>query len=148
MRVPPYYTGIDGAELLEVAGEHRLEGVVSKLLDSLYRSGQCSRDWTKAVLRTIQEVVIGGWRTGKGRALGALIMGACDAQGRLRYVGVVGSGFTEAMLRQLRTRLAELAVPVRPFSDLVDATAAHCGAAARGAVRAARPVRARWRGGR
>jgi bifunctional non-homologous end joining protein LigD len=40
VRVPPYYTGIDGAELLEVAGEHRLKGVVSKLLDSPYRPGQ------------------------------------------------------------------------------------------------------------
>ncbi|MGP4100406.1 non-homologous end-joining DNA ligase [Nonomuraea sp. KM90] len=88
-----------------------LEGVVCKRMSSPYRPGRRSGEWTKVKnVRTV-EVVIGGWKPGGGRRsgmIGSLLLGAYDPHGRLRYVGHVGTGFTEAMLRDLGERLAPL----------------------------------------
>jgi bifunctional non-homologous end joining protein LigD len=48
-------------------------------------------------------------------------MGAYDRAGRLRYLGMVGTGFTEAALRRLGALLAPLAVAASPFDDVVPA---------------------------
>jgi len=45
-----------------------------------------------------QEVLVGGWRPGKGNRsgrIGGLLLGAHDSKSRLRYIGDVGTGFTE-----------------------------------------------------
>ncbi len=57
-----------------------------------------------------QEFVIGGWLPGKGRrseTIGALLLGVYEADGSLRYVGRVGSGFSERRARAPRARLLE-----------------------------------------
>jgi bifunctional non-homologous end joining protein LigD len=51
-----------------------------------------------------QSVVVGGWRPGKGRragGVGSLLVGVHDDAGRLVYVGHVGTGFTDAALREV-----------------------------------------------
>ncbi|MDQ4103051.1 MAG: non-homologous end-joining DNA ligase [Actinomycetota bacterium] len=122
VRVPPYLIDVDGHRLLEVARSHGLEGVVGKRLDSRYQPGRRSPDWTKTALWTTQEVVVGGWTTGQGNragTLGALLLGAYDSQGRLRYLGDVGTGFTDRMLEDLLERLATLRQPGSPFDEPV-----------------------------
>ncbi|MGH3901275.1 MAG: non-homologous end-joining DNA ligase [Pseudonocardiaceae bacterium] len=122
MRAPPYYPGMDGRQLLEVAREHRLEGVVGKRLSSRYEPGRRSSAWTKTALLATQEVIVGGWTTGEGRraaTLGALLLGAYDDVGRLRYLGDVGTGFTDRALDDLRDRLAALEQPGSPFDEPV-----------------------------
>jgi bifunctional non-homologous end joining protein LigD len=122
VRVPPHHTDVDGHQLLEVARRHGLEGVVGKRLDSRYEPGRRSPAWTKATLWTTHEVVVGGWTTGQGRraaTLGALLLGAYDDQGRLRYLGDVGTGFTDRMLDDLLQRLAALEQPRSPFDEPV-----------------------------
>ncbi len=122
VRVPPYHTGVDGWQLLGVAREHRLEGVVGKRLGSRYEPGRRSSTWTKTALLSTQEVIVGGWTTGEGRragTMGALLLGAHDGAGRLRYLGDVGTGFTERMLDDLRERLAALEQPDSPFDEPV-----------------------------
>ncbi|MGH3973301.1 MAG: non-homologous end-joining DNA ligase [Pseudonocardiaceae bacterium] len=122
VRVPPYHTEVDGWQLLGVAREHRLEGVVGKRLGSRYEPGRRSPAWTKTTLLSTQEVVVGGWTTGEGRragTMGALLVGAYDGGGRLRYLGHVGTGFTERMLADLRERLAALEQPDSPFDEPV-----------------------------
>jgi bifunctional non-homologous end joining protein LigD len=72
----------------------------------------------KIVLR--QEFVIGGWtveRGGEGSAVGALQVGYYDCDGRLRYAGAVGSGFTRATLDDLGRRLAVVRADGSPFAD-------------------------------
>lgn len=77
-----------------------------------------------------QEVVIGGWRPGKGRragTIGSLLLGVPSADG-LVYSGQVGTGFTDAMLRDLLGQLARLERKTSPFSPDVpraDARDAH-----------------------
>lgn len=122
IRVPPNYTDVNGAQLLEVARRHGLEGVVGKRLRSRYEPGRRSPSWIKTALLHTQEVVVGGWTTGQGRragTLGALLLGAHDEQGRLRYLGDVGTGFTEWMLGDLLARLTALAQPDSPFDEPV-----------------------------
>ncbi|MCA1695493.1 MAG: hypothetical protein LC749_12595 [Actinobacteria bacterium] len=50
--VPTSYTDVTGQELLDVARQHGLEGVVSKRLASVYRCGARSWDWRKTVVGT------------------------------------------------------------------------------------------------
>lgn len=47
--------------------------------------------------------------------LGAILVGAHDTAGELVYLGLVGSGFTEAGLLRLHDQLAELVVTHCPF---------------------------------
>ncbi len=120
--VPPSFIDVTGAQLLGVAGQHGLEGVVAKRRTSRYEPGRRSSAWVKTALLTTQEVLIGGWTAGEGRrsgTLGALLLGARDPAGRLRYLGNVGTGFTDAMLRSLLARLHPLRRPDSPFDDEV-----------------------------
>ena len=48
-------------------------------------------------------------------------MGAYDRAGRLRYLGMVGTGFTEAALRKLGALSSRWPWPLRPFDDVVPA---------------------------
>src|SRR5438105_1017796 len=70
------------------------------------------------------EVVIGGWLPGQGNRenrLGALLAGYYDDEGRLRYAGRVGTGFTDTELRRVAGLLAPLARETSPFADPVPA---------------------------
>ena len=116
-QTPPAFTGLTGAELLEVAGQQSLEGVVAKRLDSPYQPGARSPDWRKVKRQLNQEVVVGGINPGKGaRAglVGSLLMGVHTAGG-LAYAGRVGTGFTGKTLRLLGQRLSPLRRPASPF---------------------------------
>ncbi|WP_228082982.1 non-homologous end-joining DNA ligase [Streptomyces profundus] len=122
--VPPYYAGpaADPAQLLGIAERHGLEGLMAKRLDSPYQPGGRSPRWVKTPLVKTLEVVVGGWQPGGGRragTVGSLLVGAHDDAGRLRYIGHVGSGFSEAVLADLRTRLGGLARDRPPFDEPV-----------------------------
>jgi bifunctional non-homologous end joining protein LigD len=122
VRVPPSTTDLPAAQLLEVARAHGLEGVVAKRRSSRYEPGRRSPAWVKTALLHTQEVVIGGWTAGEGRrsgTFGALLLGAYDVDGRLRYLGHVGTGFTEAALAALMAWLEPLASTRSPFDDEV-----------------------------
>ena len=124
LAAPPHYTEEEVApeRLVEIAREHGLEGVVAKRLDSPYLPGRRSRLWVKKPLFRTQEAVVGGWRPGEGRRrerIGSLLLGAHDAAGGLRYIGHVGTGFSEATLAALADRLRPLARASSPFSGPV-----------------------------
>jgi bifunctional non-homologous end joining protein LigD len=104
--VPPATDDLDAA--LSIAGARGLEGVVAKRLGSPYRPGVRSRDWTKLRLRREQEVVVVGWRPGRGSlagSIGSLLVGVHDADGTLRYAGAVGSGLRSGDAARLAARL-------------------------------------------
>jgi bifunctional non-homologous end joining protein LigD len=116
LRYAPHVAG-GGAAVFREACRLGLEGIVSKRADQPYRPGR-NATWvkTKCVLR--QELVIGGFTDPEGAArdaIGALLVGARDA-GALRFAGKVGTGFTNAQARALRSRLEGLAALDCPFS--------------------------------
>lgn len=119
--VPPRFSG-NGHTVLETAREYGLEGVVAKRLDSRYEPGRRSRTWIKTPINMTTEVVLGGWKPGAGRragSIGSLLLGAYDDAGRLRYIGHVGTGFTDAELRRLAGLLAPRERDSSPFDEPV-----------------------------
>ncbi len=109
----------DGQELWEVTKQLGLEGVVAKRRSSPYVAGRRSPDWVKAPHRRTRAALVGGWReetNGSGR-MGAVLFGARDADGALRYLGRAGSGLTG----RRATDLQKLLVPRAdsPFDDEV-----------------------------
>ena len=120
VRTPPWYSG-SAADVRAASIEQGLEGVVGKQLTSRYRPGR-HREWIKVKNVRYQEVIIAGWAPGKGtRAgmIGSLLLGIYDHQGRLRYAGAVGTGFTEAALRTLAEQLRPMHRDESPFGEPV-----------------------------
>jgi bifunctional non-homologous end joining protein LigD len=128
IQVPPIFEG-DLRAALETADQLRLEGVVAKRRNSIYQSGRRTHTWLKIKLHRAQEVVIGGWRAGKGRrdgGVGSLLMGMPTEAG-LHYVGRVGSGFNDRQLDDIQAKLEKLSRKTSPFLDVPreDARDAH-----------------------
>ena len=109
----------DGEAFYREACRKGWEGLIAKRADAPYTHGR-SRDWLKFKCSAEQELVIGGHTAPKGSRtdLGALLLGYYDGD-RLRYAGKVGTGFTQATLRDLAARLAPLETDASPFADEV-----------------------------
>jgi bifunctional non-homologous end joining protein LigD len=101
-----------GDDVLQSARKLLLEGIISKKLDAPYRSGR-SGGWTKAKVRGGQEVVLGGWKTtnGKFRSL----MAGVHRNGHLAFVGMVGTGFGQDVVRRIMPALKAAASDKSPF---------------------------------
>ncbi|MGW1412278.1 ATP-dependent DNA ligase [Streptomyces sp. NPDC002403] len=95
-----------GAQALEMTRSAGMEGVVAKRLASVYEPCVRSRSWIKIRhVRTV-DVIVGGWVPGRGRLTGlpgALLVGEAH-ESELRYVGSVGTGWSDTE----RTTLADL----------------------------------------
>src|SRR5204862_393119 len=79
-----------------VSAEHHMEGVVAKRLDSQYLAGTRTDNWRKIKNPLSQEVVVAGYKPGKGNRtgqVGSLLIGVNDDSG-LIYAGHVGTGFS------------------------------------------------------
>ncbi|MFZ0665184.1 MAG: non-homologous end-joining DNA ligase [Acidimicrobiales bacterium] len=116
---PPSVTDASGPDILQIAEDRGLEGVVAKRRNSQYLQGKRNGDWVKVKSFLTQEVVIGGWTEGKGErsgSLGALLCGI-PATGGLKYVGKVGTGFTQSTRKQLLDMLAPLEQKKSPFTE-------------------------------
>ena len=115
--IAPALLNGDGPEALAYSRKRKWEGVVAKKWESTYQPGRRSSSWIKDKNWNIQEAVIGGWRKGEGgrsSGIGALLLGIPDAGG-LRFIGRVGTGFTEKDLASLKTTLAPLHTESSPF---------------------------------
>src|SRR3954471_4060262 len=87
-----------------------LDGVMAKLADAPYRSGE--RDAMQKVkrLRTA-DCIVGGFRYAtKAREVGSLLLGLYDGNGLLHHVGFT-SGLTAAQRRDLTPKLQKLRKP-------------------------------------
>ncbi|GAA2482919.1 non-homologous end-joining DNA ligase [Streptomyces longisporus] len=116
-----------GEQALQATREHGLEGLVCKRLDSAYEPGVRSRAWIKIRNMRSEDVLVGGWLPGKGRLSGlpgAVLVGQ-RAAGRLRYVGSVGTGWSEAERSQLAALLRAAATDVCPFDPAPSVAGAH-----------------------
>jgi bifunctional non-homologous end joining protein LigD len=119
---PPYWTGDAGRDLATAAADLGLEGVMAKQLHSTYEPGRRSPAWVKVPLNDTIEVIVGGYKPGAGRragTIGSVLLGMYDEQDRLTYVGHVGTGFTQAALRDLQQRLDRLRRSDSPFDSPV-----------------------------
>ncbi len=109
----------DARALMEEARAEGWEGLVAKDARSVYRPGRRTLEWRKLKLVKRQEFVVGGWTDPRGsRArFGALLLGLPQPGGKLKYVGHVGGGFSESVLRTVGDRLDRLAQKACPFES-------------------------------
>ena len=108
----------DGLAFFEAARDRALEGIMAKDRGSRYQPGKRTMAWQKIKIRPEQELVVGGWAKGTGKAvdLGALLVGVYE-DGKLRYAGKVGAGFNDASRAELLATLATLAADEQPFAE-------------------------------
>jgi bifunctional non-homologous end joining protein LigD len=110
------YRNSEGEAHYREACRRGWEGVIAKRATATYQHRR-SRDWLKFKCGSEQEFVIGGYTDPKGSrvGLGALLVGYYEG-GVLRYAGKVGTGYSEAALRDLAARLAALERDEPPFA--------------------------------
>jgi bifunctional non-homologous end joining protein LigD/DNA ligase-1 len=86
--------------------EKGLEGAMAKKMDSKYRPGARSALWKKIRHTREADLVICGYRAGRGkRLLGSLVLAAWDGT-RYVYQGMVGSGLSRDEEQELLQKLA------------------------------------------
>jgi bifunctional non-homologous end joining protein LigD len=107
-----------GTEFFALAKQERLEGIIGKRRDSVYRSTR-SRDWFKIKAKHEEEFVIGGWTEPKGSRsdFGALLLGQYEGH-ELVFSGQVGTGFNQKVLREVGAALKKRERKTSPFKDV------------------------------
>jgi bifunctional non-homologous end joining protein LigD len=105
-------------ELLSKVRELSLEGLIAKRAGSKYDSKR-SRAWIKIKLYQQGSFVIGGYTqpAGERKHMGALLVGVYE-NGKLKFAGRVGTGFSEKLLKLLSVELNKIAVKACPFYNL------------------------------
>jgi bifunctional non-homologous end joining protein LigD len=110
----------DAEDWLEATRQQGLEGIMAKRVDSAYQPGRRSSNWLKVKNWLDEQVLIGGWTPGEGRradTIGALLVGVPEEDG-LRYIGKVGTGFTDKMLDEMHGLLKPLVRKESPFLEV------------------------------
>src|SRR5205809_2569049 len=109
----------DGEALYEQVVKMGLEGIVAKRADAPYRAGR-SPNWLKIRADRTDDFVVVGFTRPKGSrsGFGALDLGA-HQDGKLVYAGRVGSGFTDAELKDVSAALERGIRPTPAFSGPV-----------------------------
>ena len=110
-----------GVAMFDAVVAQGLEGVVAKRSGSLYRPGTRSADWRKIALVRRIRAVVGGYTTGQGgrsSTFGSLVLGLYT-DGHLRWVGAVGSGFTDEQLAAIHGALRLIPRESNPFDGPV-----------------------------
>jgi bifunctional non-homologous end joining protein LigD len=105
-------------ELLNKVRELSLEGLIGKRAGSKYDSKR-SGAWIKIKLYQQGSFVIGGYTqpAGERKHMGALLVGFYE-NGKLKFAGRVGTGFSEKLLKALSLELNGIAAKSCPFFNL------------------------------
>ena len=115
-----------GLALFEVAKKKGLEGILAKKRQSHYEERR-SREWLKIKVTQTIDCVVGGYTDPEGsrQYFGSIVLGLYDKKGRLIHVGQAGTGFNQAMLKEIWQVLKELETSRNPFYGDVDAAHVH-----------------------
>ncbi len=105
----------EGEEVFQDACRRGWEGIIAKDARGAYVHGR-SRQWLKFKSVNRQEFVIGGYTEphGSREGFGALLLGVYRGDSLL-YAGKVGTGFSDATLRQLKDHLESRERQTSPF---------------------------------
>ena len=112
----------DGTAFFQATCDLGLEGIMAKGKSSIYVPGQRSPHWLKVKRVRESEFVIGGYSFGGARKelFGSLLLGLHDDRGRLKYVGSVGTGFSDVEAKEIYAELQSRHTEDRPFSSQPD----------------------------
>jgi len=98
----------DGASAYRLAGDQHFEGIISKRGDRAYHPGR-SDDWRKTKQLASDEFAVVGYTAPRGSrsGFGSLLLARPDPGHGWRFVGRVGTGFSEDMLAQISARIGK-----------------------------------------
>ncbi len=120
LRMSEVVAGSDGRRLYERAQREQWEGLIAKDAASRYDTGKRSTAWIKIKLPRTASFIVGGWTDPREarQHFGALLVGDLVGEGRgrvLRYLGAVGTGFSDAELARVAGLLDARAIETSPF---------------------------------
>jgi bifunctional non-homologous end joining protein LigD len=107
----------NGRELFQRLSREGYEGIIAKDPESAYSPGKRADSWLKIKSFQMQEALICGYTEPKGsrRYFGSVILGLFE-DGKLKYVGNCGTGFSDALLKELHARFEHLKTVTSPFA--------------------------------
>jgi len=110
-----------GIDFFDAAEQVGLEGIMAKKADSTYTADRRSKEWLKIKVQRRQEVVIAGFtkNAGTSKAFSALILGVYEGK-KLRYVGKVGTGFSDKVQKEMMKQFKPLITNKVPFTATPD----------------------------
>jgi bifunctional non-homologous end joining protein LigD len=116
----------DGLALFQAASKKGLEGILAKKRDSHYEERR-SREWLKIKVTQTVDCVVGGYTDPEGsrQYFGSIVLGLYNKKGQLIHVGQAGTGFNQAMLKEIWQVLKALETNRNPFHGDVDAAHVH-----------------------
>ncbi len=105
-----------GKDFFYAAEKLQLEGIIAKKANSTYSPGKRSKSWLKIKVHKRQEVIIGGYTLNEssGKLISSLVLGVYD-NGSLKYVGKVGTGFTDTLKKDLLKKFKPITIDSSPF---------------------------------
>ncbi|MCR5862791.1 DNA ligase D [Flavobacterium sp. J372] len=106
----------NGLEFYKAAEKMGLEGIMAKKADSTYIPDNRSKNWLKIKVNQRQEVVIAGYTRNEGsnKLFSSLLLGVYE-NGKLDYVGKVGTGFTQKLQKEMMEMFRPLVVNKSAF---------------------------------
>jgi bifunctional non-homologous end joining protein LigD len=118
LQVPPNCSG-DCSNMIKTAKKFKLEGVICKKLDSPYIPALRTDNWLKIKFTNSREFLIGGFKYSPQTTsrIASLQLGAYDNDYNLRFVGSVGTGFTDEDHKFLLSKLEPLKIDKSSFAD-------------------------------
>lgn len=113
-----------GQKLFKEKNEAGFEGIIAKKRDSKYNPGARSDSWLKIKGTKGQEAIICGYTNSdkSGRKFGSLLLGVFEEEGsdKLKYIGNVGSGFSQDDQKALMKKFNSLERKTSPFDEEID----------------------------
>jgi bifunctional non-homologous end joining protein LigD len=111
-----------GKALFDVAKQKGLEGILAKRRSSVYEERR-TREWLKIKITQTLDCVIGGYTDPEGSRsyFGSIVLGLYDKKDELMHVGQAGTGFDQAMLKEVWQTLKKLETKRSPFPNGVEA---------------------------
>jgi bifunctional non-homologous end joining protein LigD len=106
-----------GKEFFEIARKNTLEGIIAKKKDSVYIPDSRAKTWLKIKIEERHEAVICGYtrKRDTDRLFSSLILGIYE-EGKLKFIGQTGTGFTELLQEELMQKMRSLITKKHPFA--------------------------------
>jgi bifunctional non-homologous end joining protein LigD len=125
VRYSDHFAG-KGIALFEAAKQKGLEGIIAKKADSHYAERRSS-EWQKIKITQTVDCVIGGYTDPEGsrQHFGSLMLGLYNNKKQLIHVGNAGTGFNQALLKEIAQVLKGIDSSVSPFTGPTEPKKAH-----------------------
>ncbi|MNS84463.1 putative DNA ligase-like protein [compost metagenome] len=109
-----------GTLFYELAAKKKLEGIMAKEANSLYRAGKRTKDWLKIRISQQEEAIIIGITESKTTRnyFGAVLLAQYDRK-KLRFIGKCGTGFKEETLKVLYNQFEPYFIDEPPIEDKI-----------------------------